>query len=72
MPRKPAKRKKNVKVNEGNRSLVSSMGSEDDSDVILVTQSEPGVDEEIKEDAKAALHQALNEEELHVAGLSTR
>lgn len=40
------------------------MGSEDDSDAILVAQSEPGVDEEIKEDAKAA--QALNEEELHV------
>lgn len=40
------------------------MEREDDSDAI--TGYPIGVDEEIKEDAKVALQQALNEEELHV------
>ncbi|KAA8893635.1 hypothetical protein FN846DRAFT_923541 [Sphaerosporella brunnea] len=72
MPPKSATTKdrsnKNIKVNKGNRSLPPP--AEDDysteCDAILVTRSELGEEEEMKQDAKDAPGQALQEEELHV------
>ncbi|KAA8893516.1 hypothetical protein FN846DRAFT_1025664 [Sphaerosporella brunnea] len=66
--------KKNIKVNKGNRSLPppaedddsTKCDDDDDDDAILVTRLELGEEEEMKQDAKDALGQALQEEELHV------
>ncbi|KAA8895182.1 hypothetical protein FN846DRAFT_912061 [Sphaerosporella brunnea] len=72
MPLKSAKtkdrNKKNVKVNKGNRSLLSPAEDSTTCDAILVTRSELGDEEEMKKDAKDAFGQALQEAEMALTG----